>query len=240
MLPQFGHRELASCYYEEAMRPTLFIEKWKTPFTDLPVVEVGNARLGAKVYKRGFYAMEGMCGYDSYWVRSRFKVRALERRSNDGSWKVWMVDDPLHWVGMKGYVEELPPGEILVGGLGLGLCLHHMAALDRFTKITVVEVDRDVIDLITPTLPSDDRVIIVRDNFYHYLRPERKFDGILWDLAVGSPHEKVGDISTAFHHCRPHAEAGTKLLVFGYEPSLGELGRVAPSGSRHRRHGYEG
>jgi len=217
---------------KEEMRPTLFVDKWKTPLTDLPVVEVGNARLAATMYKRGFYAMEGMYGYDFYWVRSRFKVRALERRSRDGSWKVWMVDDPLHWVGMKAYVEELPPGEILVGGLGLGLCLHHMASLDKFTKITVVEVDRDVIDLISPTLPSDDRVTIVNDDFYRYIGPEKRFDGILWDLAVGTWHEKVGDISTAFHRCRPYTDAGTKLLVFGYKQPFGELGRSTPSGSQ--------
>jgi hypothetical protein len=212
------------------MKRTLFFEKWKTPLTDVPVSQVGNARLVTTMYERGFHAMEGMCGYDFYWVRSRFKVRALERRSGDGSWKVWMVDDPLHWVGMKRYVEELPPGEILVGGLGLGLCLHHMAPLDSFTKITVVEVDRNVIDLVSPTLPPDNRVIIVNDDFYRYLRPEMRFDGILCDIAVGTRDEKVSDISTAFRRCQPYTDAGTKLLVFGYKSPFEERGRSTPSG----------
>jgi hypothetical protein len=209
----------------EAVRPTLFFDKWETPLTDLPVVEVGNARLAKRIHKRGYYTMEGMDGYELYWVRSRFIVRALERRVKNGFWQVWMIDEPLHWIGLKRYVEKLPPGEVLVGGLGLGLCLHHMALSDRFTKITVVEIDPDVIDLVRPTLPSDDRVTIVNDDFYCYLQPGMKFDGILWDLAVGTPEGKAKDIATALRRCRPYTDAGTKLVIFGYQPPFRELGR---------------
>lgn len=197
------------------MGTTLLLDKWETPLTGLPVVEIGDARLAHTMYDRGFHGMGGMGGYESYWLRSRFKVRTLERRSKDGSWKVWMVDDPLHWLGMKGYVDELPGGKVLVGGLGLGLCLHHMAPLGRFTEITVVEIDRDVISLISPTLPPDSRIAIVNEDVCRYLRPEMRFDGILWDLSVGTPDEKGTDISRASICCRPYVDAGAKLLVFG-------------------------
>jgi hypothetical protein len=165
---------------------------WRTPLTG-PTRQSGSARLLRSSYSSGLFPMEGIGGYEVYEVVGRLPVMALQRRTGKrGGWQTWMVDDPLHWLGMEERVEDLPGGRILVAGLGLGLMLHHMASRDRFEAIDVIEIDWDVVELIGPTLPDDPRVTIVVDDWNRYVSETSvRYDGVLWDLAVGSPHETI-------------------------------------------------
>lgn len=159
---------------------------WETPVTGWER-QVGRARLHPTKYARGgYYQMHGVRGGQYYKVvDGTMPVTELQRRHRS-TWRTWMVDDPLHWFGMGEKVEDLPPGEVLVAGLGLGLMLHHMAARADLTRIVVVEVDEDVVQLVRPTLPDDPRVEIVVDDFYHHIETlETPPDSVLWDLAVG-------------------------------------------------------
>lgn len=167
---------------------------WETPLTGTESRTVGRARLKHETYGRGYYRFEGTMGFEFYKVtRGRLPVTVLQRREGR-RWKIWMVDDPLHWFGMESAVMDLPSGSVLCAGLGLGLMAHHLAERDDIDAITIVEWDQDVIDLISPTLPPDSRVTIVRDDFYEYIkRPDVAPQGILWDLAVGNPAETLGD-----------------------------------------------
>ena len=163
---------------------------WSTPLTHVELRTVGGARLIRRVY-RGTYHYEGTDGFEFYRVPQSkpLTVIGLQRRHGRRSWKTWMVDDPLHWNGMREAVAKLPAGHIVVAGLGLGLMLHHMTVQDRFSRITVVEWDPDVMDLMRDTLPLHDaRIELVEDDFYHHIEGKRGlYDGVLWDLAVGQP-----------------------------------------------------
>lgn len=185
---------------------------WKTPLTDVPLKTVGTARL-KRVNYNGVYRHNGVLGYEFYSVRGWMKVTALQIK--DGRrWKTWMVDDPVHWDGMKEAVEDLPAGRILVAGLGLGLMLHHMASEPRFTEITVIERDPDVIKLILPTLPKDPRVTIIAADYYRYIKTTTEtYDGVLWDLAVGNPAETREDVMKG--HIVTRALLGIEPRIFG-------------------------
>lgn len=188
---------------------------WKTPLTGVPLATVGRARLTRANY-RGTYHFEGVRGFEFYRTK-KLPVTGLQVRERfphqRPRWQTWMVDDPLHWYGMAEAVAALPPGRIVVAGLGLGLMLHHMAADPRFTAIDVVERCADVVDLVRPTLPPDDRVALVVADFYGHLREKRayadahpahagnSYDGILWDLAVGKPPETIAPIVYAQAMC---------------------------------------
>lgn len=187
---------------------------WKTPLTAVPLRTVGTARLH-RVNYRGIYHMNGVDGSEFYRAHGWMPVTVLQQRTKQ-SWKTWMVDDPVHWLGMREAVEDLPSGKILVAGLGLGLMLHHMATEPRFTAITVVERNPDVTALIRPTLPTDDRVAIISGNdFYDHLHNTTEvYDGILWDLAVGTQQETVGDFTRASVFCHVMAPE-SKLVRFG-------------------------
>lgn len=188
---------------------------WETPLTHQPLLTVGDARLTLKHY-RGTYYYEGTGGYEFYKTNYWLPVIALQRKQGR-SWKTWMVDDPLHWDGMAEAVAELPDGRILIAGLGLGLMLHHMAQSPRFTKIVVIEQSQDVINLIRPTLPKDDRVTIVCADFYRYIHDLQncapQFDGVLWDLAVGTPEDTIGPMLSA--RAAVAAFLGVPLVQFG-------------------------
>lgn len=201
--------------------------KWRTPLIDVPARAIGDTRLHHSSYDVGWYPMEGVGGYDYYRVRrGRLPLTRLQVRGRGrGGWQDWMIDDPLHWYGMAEKVEDLNPGSVLVAGLGLGLMLHHMARRDDLTEIVVVEVNQRVIDLVRPTLPEDQRVTIVCDDFYDYLT--RTYgsvfqpiftkvhpNSVLWDLAVGTDEE------TRFDFVKAQALVGvtlpqTDLFCFG-------------------------
>jgi len=95
--------------------------------------------------------------------------------------QVWMVDDPPHWWAIQEYAAEFS-GHVLVAGLGLGLIVHALAANPKVTSITVVELCKDVIDLVGPLVPKCE---IVHSDWYEY-EPTAKVDGVFYDLFLGS------------------------------------------------------
>ena len=175
---------------------------WATPLSGLKL-EHGNARLRPTTYTRGYYHMEGIEGHELYKVTGgRLPVQQLQRQER-GRWKTWMVDDPLHWYGMRERVMALPAGKVLVAGLGLGLFAHHLLERPDITYIEVVELDPDVVQLIGPTLPRSLPLQVTVGDYYQRIGelatqgPYGRPDGILWDLAVGGPQDTRHDFRKA-------------------------------------------
>jgi hypothetical protein len=156
----------------------LEIKSWKTKATDYPVSSFGSASITKTVYKKGLYLMEGVDGYELYHLKKSAIITEL--KIND---EVVMVDDPLHWIGMQRLAEACK-GKVLIGGLGLGLILHHLATNNDVSEVKVVEINSDVINLIKPLLPKDDRVEIVNDNVFNYEYVHGNYDTIVLDLWV--------------------------------------------------------
>jgi hypothetical protein len=209
-----------STYSPDSLAGLLEVDarKWRTPLTGIEQEHL-DARLKPTSYARGFYRMEQMAGYEMYRVMNgRLPVQRLQRRVYDRPrpyWKTWMVDDPLHWLGMRQVVMDLPPGKLVVAGLGLGLFAHHIAAERAdITEIVVVEIDHDVVDLIVLTLPDSlfepnaagrPRLQIVRGDYYEFIAGmshNREHglwwpDAVLWDLAVGEQRDTRSDFYRA-------------------------------------------
>lgn len=187
---------------------------WATPVQRLWGRVAGDARVIRNFYPQGFYRFEGTFGYELYEVKRRMPVSLLQRKMG-GAWRTWMVDDPLHWYAMGELVRQLPAGRILCAGLGLGLMLHHLVRRGDVPAITVVEVDPNVTQLVKPSLPSDPRIEIVHDDWEGFLsKASGRFDGVLWDLAVGSPVATAQDMTrAAFVH--DQTLKGVPLLRFG-------------------------
>ena len=189
---------------------------WKTPLTDVEMRTVRSARL-KKVHYRGTYYCEGVGGFEFWRTPSWLPVVSLQQKAGR-VWRTWMVDDPVHWDGMREAVGELTGRRVLVAGLGLGLMLHHIAEQSRFESITVVEINPDVVELIRPTLPKDQRVKIVVDDYYRMLRDGNsgRCDHVLWDLAVGGPECTRPELlrgwalTRAFFGCTPITQFGVR------------------------------
>ncbi len=84
-------------------------------------------------------------------------------------------------------------GHVLVAGLGLGLIVHALATNRSVTRITVVEREQDVIDLVAPLVPP---VEIVHGDFWEWDGPTP--DGVFFDLFVGNGRELVPDALRAY------------------------------------------
>lgn len=166
------------------------IDSWETPATSYPVKTVGSARIVRRPYRRGIYLCQGANGYDLFEAKVPLSITGLRRRTGAGTWKTWMVDDPPQWWMMQKYARE-SSGYVLVGGLGLGLVVHELVRNPKVTNIVVAEADPDVIRLVGPLLPSDERLSVCHKEFQHYALLETSdcdppWSRIIVDLWVGS------------------------------------------------------
>ena len=192
----------------------LEVKDWATPYTGVPEALSGRARLHFARYTRGYYRLEGIDGYEFYHLQQSLGVMCLQIREGR-KWNTWMVDDPLHWLGMEAFVKRLRGGKVLCAGLGLGLMVFHLVKQPYVTGIDIVEREPDVVHLIEPHLPKDPRITIYAGlDFYEFIqRPPVQYDCVLWDLAVGERKDTWLDFILAgrIKYHLPH----TQLMRFG-------------------------
>ncbi len=177
------------------MDKCLELDSWHTPATDYPEIQVGSHRIKRSRY-RGHYYMYGIDDYLLFHTRHDLKITTLQELRGK-RWHQWMVDDPPHWRAMEIYAEH-SEGDVLCAGLGLGLIVHALARNPKVASITVVEQSQDVIDLISPHLPTDKHITIVKDDWYGiYRRAEHRWGGIIVDIWVANGAAEKQD---QFHH----------------------------------------
>lgn len=74
-------------------------------------------------------------------------------------------------------------GNVLIAGLGLGMILHPILACDRVASVTVVEQERDVIKLISPTLPVTNKLQVHCGDIFTWMPPvDMRYDCIYFDI----------------------------------------------------------
>jgi len=189
-----------NCYREEPN--FLKIDSWETPATKYPISKRGKVRLSRKRYKRGFYIMEGVRGYDYFTVKKPIPVTSLIVGK-----ETWMVDDPMHWYGMQ-ELAKAASGKVLVGGLGLGLVIHALEENEAVTAVDVVEIEEDVVGLISPLIEMR-KTDIINDDFWLYLyRTKETYDTCILDIWVYEETDRIrvgysmlaamGSVSTRF------------------------------------------
>lgn len=91
-------------------------------------------------------------------------------------------------------------GDCLVGGLGLGIFVLQLQAKPEVKSIIVVEKDQDVIDLVSPHLPLNEKVVIIRGDIFDktlFNRKTRRFDFIyfdIWNAVCGDNADEMGKL----------------------------------------------
>lgn len=208
------------------------IDEWETPLAGFAGREDGGARLYHTRYTRGVYPMEGVEGHPVYVVDKPIMITQLQLREKSGGdlntdkygrdWYTWMVDDPLHWYGMRERVRALPPGWVVCAGLGLGLMLHHLVQRDDISAITVVERNLDVIHLMEDIVPQDMRIGFVNDDYYEFIKYSDTPDSVLWDLAVGGPGDTERDLLIGLALTKFHFGQETPVSRFGIKGAAPE------------------
>lgn len=72
-------------------------------------------------------------------------------------------------------------GNVLIGGLGIGLILLAVQDKEDVSHITVIEKNKEVIDLIADQLPLNGKVEIVNADVFDYV-PTEKYNTIYMDI----------------------------------------------------------
>jgi hypothetical protein len=77
-------------------------------------------------------------------------------------------------------------GDVLIGGLGIGLILLPLVSNElkqKTNEIIVIEKNKDVIELVLPQLEKylDDRVTVINDDVFEYV-PSKNFNTIYMDI----------------------------------------------------------
>jgi hypothetical protein len=72
-------------------------------------------------------------------------------------------------------------GDVLIGGLGIGMILLAIQDLPQVNSILVLEKYQEVIDLVADQLPLNDKVKIIQADIFEY-EPTQKFNTIYLDI----------------------------------------------------------
>jgi len=151
----------------------LTLDYWTTPASNYPRQRVGDAEIATHRCARGIYECYGVGGFALFEAIKPLSITNLKIRR-----RVWMVDDPPHWLAMMEHARQYH-GHVVCAGLGLGLIVHALAQNRAVNKITVVEINPDVIRMVKPLVPECE---VVQAHFWDW---SGKPDGVLYDLFTG-------------------------------------------------------
>jgi hypothetical protein len=128
-------------------------------------------------------------------------IRWTEATLMDGQGECVMSDDP-HELSRHLHAAMSARGNVLVTGLGLACVLRMLQTNPNVERITVVEISRDVIDLVWPHTPHD-RVELIHADAIDFLRKTKR----TWDCAWH-------DVWTDTSRDEPHLAVVHQWLMF--------------------------
>ncbi|MBN8955005.1 MAG: hypothetical protein J0H17_00095, partial [Rhizobiales bacterium] len=70
-------------------------------------------------------------------------------------------------------------GHVLINGLGIGMVLAAVLRRPEVQRVTVVEIDPDVVALVSPHYP-DARVTVIQSDAFDYAPPKGERYGAVW------------------------------------------------------------
>jgi hypothetical protein len=71
-------------------------------------------------------------------------------------------------------------GDVLIGGLGLGMCHQPLIDNEAVTSVTIIEVAQDVVDLVWEDCAKDDTFSVVVADFETWTPPENSSFDTVW------------------------------------------------------------
>lgn len=128
---------------------------------------------------------------DADWhnLRSLLNFSGSDRRIEPGKYKrlvrnnidTIMSNTPAEIRDCYPFIQ-VAEGNILINGLGLGVLLAALLKKKEIKRITVIEIDKDVIALIAPSFKSK-KLTIINDNAYEWNPPKGvKYDFVWHDI----------------------------------------------------------
>lgn len=96
-------------------------------------------------------------------------------------------------------------GDVLIGGLGIGMILIPLMQKEEVKSITIVEKYQEIIDMVGSQLPLNDKVKIINgDIFDNTFKRGTKFDTIyfdIWNVINDDKYEEMKHLKKIYKRC---------------------------------------
>lgn len=109
--------------------------------------------------------------------------------------EVVMSDTWMERYTNEGFVRRAN-GNILIAGLGLGLIVLAVQNFANVKSITIIEKSKEVIELVAPQLPLNEKVKIIEGDIFNFV-PSMKYDIIyfdIWNKILGDNYEEMKNL----------------------------------------------
>ena len=111
-----------------------------------------------------------------------------------------MSDTPAEMIDHYDFVSQAK-GEVLINGLGIGMALNAILKnkneSSRVQRVTVIEIDRDVINLVGPHYTGDSRVEIIHCSAFDYEPPKKiRYRAVWHDIWDSICPDNVSEMAT--------------------------------------------
>ena len=191
-----------------------FIDLWKIYGDSDKKLQQGNwfiktNRLTAKQISRD-QLMAAMNG--NYWafygLKAEFPYKGLYRKDKyRDNYTCIMSDTPMERNTCREFLDKAF-GNVLIAGLGLGLIVFPALTEERITKITILEIDQDVINLVKPFIQTHDErkiVEIIHADVRTYT-PTQTYDSVwldIWDDICLDNRQEAIELSRKYRKHMP-------------------------------------
>ncbi|HWT79715.1 MAG TPA: hypothetical protein VN648_13095, partial [Candidatus Methylomirabilis sp.] len=121
-------------------------------------------------------------------------------------------------------------GHVLIAGLGLGMILHPILKNRDVDSVAVVEKCQDVIDLISPSLPSNPKLVIHTGDIFVWTPPPAvRYDVIwfdIWPDIAPTRLPEMAELHDRFAHYLNHNSPGCWMESWHRQESEGIRSRT--------------
>lgn len=128
-----------------------------------------------------------------------FEVGTYTALKHNGD--IIMSDTPMEIRTCQNAVENAS-GDVLIAGLGLGIVLLEIQAKTSIKSITIIEKNKEVLDLVAKYLPLKKFINVVKDDIFKWLPKKNiKFNTMyfdIWDNLCGDNYEEMKQLHKRF------------------------------------------
>ena len=116
---------------------------------------------------QGYRAMKN-CAYDTHTVliKDTCSMPIMQNSEAEYNEHQWLWDNAT--------------GDVLVGGLGIGMIHQKLIDNPNVTSVTIIEISQDVIDLVWEHCAKDDTFTLILDDFETWVPPEGTTFDTIW------------------------------------------------------------
>ncbi|MFA5211677.1 MAG: hypothetical protein WC414_04270 [Patescibacteria group bacterium] len=137
-------------------------------------------------------------------------VKLIKKEHDD----IVMSDTPMELETNSEFIDNAK-GDILIGGLGLGLIVMSVQSRKNIKSITIVEKEKEIIELLKD-FPFNTKVKIINDDIYNYI-PEKKFDYIYFDIWNTISSDNYDDMKKLHRTFRKYLNKDGTITSWRYE-----------------------